>query len=76
MEKEGRVRREVILSCLKLPGILSSSQSKKGVMGKAERCVNSRALKSEELSLILTPKSIMWTLGRLKESTGLYSSHL
>lgn len=48
MQDEGRGRREVVLSRLKLLGILSSSQPKTGVMENAERCcVNSKTLKSD-----------------------------
>lgn len=72
MQEEGRGRREVVLSCLKLPGILSRLPAQDWSHRESERGRSSRS--QRELNLVSTEKSLVWALGKLREATGLYSS--
>ena len=50
---------------------LAGSQGKTEIMGDANSyCMYGRALNSEGTSLVSTHKSLVWTLGKLRESIG------
>ena len=72
MQEEGRGRREVVLSCLKLPDILSRLPAQDWGHRESERGINSRS--QRELNLVSTEKSLVWALGKLREAMGLCSS--